>query len=73
MPKSSSTLILEINEPQNTPYFAADGKKRSHADKEIWEKKRAILLMSCSLGLLLTVIRGLGILILAHRSHKIRQ
>lgn len=48
-------------------------EKSSHKDKEIWEKKSAILLMSYNLGLLLTVIMGLGILILAHRSHKIRQ
>lgn len=59
--------------PNIPPTLLLMGKKRSHVDKEILEKKRAILLMSCSLGLLLTVIRGLGILILAHRSHKIRQ
>jgi hypothetical protein len=48
-------------------------EESSHKYREIWEKKRVILLVSYNLGLLFTVIRGLGILILVHGSHKIRQ
>lgn len=56
MPESSSNLIFEINEALS---FAASPstlllmEKGSHKDKEIWEKKRAVLLMSYNLGLLL--------------------
>lgn len=78
MSKPSSNLIFEINEAlsfSTLPPTLLLMEKNSHEDKEIWEKRKAIfsLLMSYSFGLLFTVIRGLGILILAHRSHKIRQ
>lgn len=79
MPKSFSNLIFEINEAlsfsalPSTLLLMERKKKNSQKDKKIWGKKRASLLMNYNLGLLLTVIMGLGILILAHRSHKIRQ
>lgn len=39
MPKSSSNLILEINEPHNTPYFAADGKKGTMQKRNLGKEK----------------------------------
>lgn len=79
MPKSFSNLIFEINEAlsfsalPSTLLLMERKKKTARRIKKCGGRKGASLLMNYNLGLLLTVMMGLGILILAHRSHKIRQ